>query len=480
MTTLSYKELISLPEDFDYSSVIKIDVSRCKLRSLIELKLERFTNLQELNCSYNKLTNLYGLSNCKSLQELNCEKNRITKLDGISNCTSLQRLLCYSNHLTNLNDISNCISLQSLNCSRNLLTDIDGIAKCISLETLCLDSNYLENLDGLINCRSLEVLTCDFNELENLHGLTNCTSLENLICDFNELENLDGLSNCTSLKYLQCGCNKLENLNALSNCKSLQLLKCSQNLLTNIDPLANCTSLRDLYCDDNKITTLLPIRNLRNLNYVNYHGNPFEGPHHPAILRILNRNENNTIYNDYQNVHDSKINTSVNSSINNLLKAHSNSIKSEEEIISKLNELKFPRIENLKTWFNNKDVHSYFNMTYFEVFQLVFAEIERLNYDPEIIKRLEEELKDSEGMCFTGYLNRTVNCLNSFSEHVSIKISDIFQINAVMSIIMNDYEKGKIKKEELLDTVKRRLKEYNTKEEDIEFYLKTFSELYLE
>jgi len=67
---------------------------------------------------------------------------------------------------------------------------------------------------------------------------------------------------------------------------------------------------------------------------------------------------------------------------------------------------------DLINYFKIEDIHSYF-----EVFQLVFAEIERLNYNSEILKRLEEELNESECKCFTGRFNRTVNCLNSFSEH---------------------------------------------------------------
>ena len=49
-----------------------------------------------------------------------------------------------------------------------------------------------------------------------------------------------------------------------------------------------------------------------------------------------------------------------------------------------------------------------------------------------------------------------------------------------MSLIKNDFEKGKIKKEELLDTVRNRLEEYNIKNETIQFYLSIFSEMYLE
>ena len=208
------------------------------------------------------------------------------------------------------------------------------------------------------------------------------------------------------------------------------------------------------------------------MRYFSYDKNYFEGPHHPTILRILNENKViNNIYNDNQNVHESEINVNISTSINTLMKAHSNSIKSEEEIINKLYNLKFSRIV---------DVHSYFNMTFFEVFQLVFAEIESLNFNPEILKRLEEELEDSTDMCFTGRLNRIINCLNSFSEHVNIRISDASQINAVMLLIKNNFENGKIKKEELLDTVRKRLEEYDIKEETIEFYFKIFSEMYLE
>ena len=67
MTTLNYKGLILLYKNFDYGIVIKIDVSECKLKSLIELKLERFYKLEELYCQCNQLSNLDCISNCTSL-----------------------------------------------------------------------------------------------------------------------------------------------------------------------------------------------------------------------------------------------------------------------------------------------------------------------------------------------------------------------------------------------------------------------------
>ena len=438
MDTLNYSQLMNLPNYFDYSKIIKINISSCDLKSLYRLNLGKFNNLEILYC----------------------DDNRLKSIDDISNCTSLQVLHCDGNQLSNLDGLSNCTSLKVLNCSYN----------------------QLENLDGLINCTSLQELYCQNNQLENLDGLINCTSLQELNCDNNQLSNLDSLSNCTSLQKLDCSNNKLSNLDSLSNCTSLQVLWCYDNKLTNLDCLSNCTSLQKLYCWCNQLTTLLPIRNLRNLNYVRYDNNPFEGPHHPAILRIFDRNKSikNTIYSDTQNVHDSEITKSVNTSINNLMKAHSKSLKSENEIISKLIEIKFPRIEDLLNYFQIEDIHSYFNLTYFEIFQLVFAEIEHLKYSPEILRRLEEELNDASCMCFTGRISRTVNSLSGFSDLVSINISETSQINAVMSLIKNDFENNKIKEEELLNIVRNRLEEYDINNDTIEFYLSIFSEMYLE
>jgi len=392
MDNLDYEELITLPKNFDYSYVTNINISDCGLESLSELKLERFINLKELDCSYNKL----------------------------------------------------------------------------------------KNLDDLYYCTSLRTLDCDGNELENLNGLINCTSLRKLYCALGRLKNLDGLSNCTSLKLLSCTLNQISNLNGLSNCTSLKTLACNLNKIENLDGIANCTSLYFLWCTSNRLKTLLPIRNLKNLREIYYGYNLIEGSHHPSVSRILDRDKTINIYSNQQNVHDSEVNSSINSSINNLLKVHSNNLKSEQEIINKLGDLNFPRIEDILKYFSIHNVHPCFNITYFEIFQLVFAEIESLNFNPEILKRLEEELNDASCMCFTERIYRTINSLNGFSDLVSINISETSQINAVMSLIKNDFENNKIKKEELLDTVRNRLEEYNTKNEIIKFYQSIFSEMYLE
>ena len=458
MDTLNYSQLMNLPNYFDYSKIIKINISSCDLKSLYRLNLGKFNNLEILYCDDNRLKSIDDISNCTSLQVLHCDGNQLSNLDGLSNCTSLKVLNCSYNQLENLDGLINCTSLQELYCQNNQLENLNCLSNFISLQILYCNNNKLENLDHLNNCTSLQKIHCHKNNLSNLNSFTNCISLQELWCWNNRLKNLDGLSNCVSLQILYCGCNQLEN----------------------IDCITNCTFLRKLFCNSNKLTTLFPIKNLRNLRKIRYYDNPLEGPHHPAVLRIIKRNKKIIIYSDRKNDHDLKINKSVNTSIINLVKVHGNSIKSKGKIINKLLDLKFPRIENLLFYFQNEDVHSYFNMTYFEMFQLIFAEIERLNYDSEILKCLHSELNNYVCECFTARFIGTIKCLNSFSEHVNIENSDNSQIDTIMLLIKNDFENNKIKKEELLDTVKSRFKMYNTKEETIEFIQCIFSEMYLE
>jgi len=338
----------------------------------------------------------------------------------------------------------------------------------------------LSDIDCLSKCTSLQHLVCSENELSNIDCLSKCTSLQYLVCSDNRLKNLNGISGSTSLTYLYCSHNNLENLDDLFNCTSLQELDCSNNKLKNLNGISNCTSLKELNCNDNVIETLIPILNLKNLQkfscnrdfwsfrYGNFNidytleavklNSKYINSQHPAVQRFLNKIKNgDNMYcsNDTQNIHDLEINKNINTLIINLMKTHSNHIKSEKEIIEKLLEHNFSssEISDLINYLRYDYVHPYFNVTYFEVFQLVFAEIEHLNYNPEILNRLKKEIKNFAGMCFTKYIIQTIECLNSFSSSDNIKSLRSSEIDTIKSLINDYFEKDKIMKEKLLESI---------------------------
>ncbi len=100
--------LNSLPED-----TTEINVCNRGLTYLPDLS--KFTNLQKLNCSHNKLKSLPKLNN--TLINLDCGYNKLTKLPKLNE--NLQRLDCECNELSLLPNLN--INLQILNCDNNYL-----------------------------------------------------------------------------------------------------------------------------------------------------------------------------------------------------------------------------------------------------------------------------------------------------------------------------------------------------------------------
>jgi len=129
-----------------------LSVSKANISSI--LGIEKFTNLQSLDCSYNKLATL-DLSGLTSLQSLDCSYNQFTSLD-VSSLTNLQKLVCKYNQLTSL-DVSGLTNLQRLFCNYNQLTtlDISGLANLLALDC-SINSLTSINASGLTNLQSLD------------------------------------------------------------------------------------------------------------------------------------------------------------------------------------------------------------------------------------------------------------------------------------------------------------------------------------
>ena len=88
----------------------------------------------------------------------------------------------------------------------------------------------------------------------------------------------------------------------------------------------------------------------------------------------------------------------------------------------------------------------------------------------EIKKILNQEIQDTECKCFTGRMNRVVNCLNGFSKLVKIEIKSSDQIGNIIFLI-----KDKLGTEYTIDKhkelVKQEMLERNYPEQEIEEWL---------
>ncbi|CAI2181107.1 16274_t:CDS:2 [Funneliformis geosporum] len=120
------------------AKITNLNISKENLTG--HLDLEGFSNLVNLNCENNQLTNL-NLSDCSSLNELHCNDNQLTNLNFLDT-------LPYPENLTQLFIINNKIN-----------SNLTSLSKLVNLEQLFLGNNPLfGSLAPLRDCPKLENL----------------------------------------------------------------------------------------------------------------------------------------------------------------------------------------------------------------------------------------------------------------------------------------------------------------------------------
>jgi len=212
----------------------------------------------------------------------------------------------------------------------------------------------------------------------------------------------------------------------------------------------NFPNLQELDCSDNQLTSLpLYVLNFRHLQEITFENNEIELSPQIArfIHRIQNRNINSnkiSVYNDTQNIHNVNIQVSVKDSINNITTRTDLPKFNQENLISYiLQDDTLLNKDQLIEYSNDVNVHSLLLLTFAEVLWYTLQTIIKdfkFDIQQEIKSILNQDINDAECKCFTGRINRVINCLNGFSPLVSISISDNEQIGNIIVIIKEKLE----------------------------------------
>lgn len=178
------------------------------------------------------------------VKTISCVGMKITKLTDIDKFSNLETIDCSGNKLVSL-DLSKNRHLTGVNCSRNSLRSL-SVAGCKELRTLDCSYNSLSSLD-LSSATALQQVDCSNNSLATLN-VGGCSALRTLDCSYNKLTTLD-LSKTTGIVTVNCKRNSLTSL-ILADCTALASLDCSYNSLTSLD-VSDCLKLSALDCTDN-------------------------------------------------------------------------------------------------------------------------------------------------------------------------------------------------------------------------------------
>lgn len=200
--------------------------------------IEYFTEIWELTCVYNDLTEI-DLSHNKKLEYLNCHHNKLEKLD-VSGLPLLETFYCGQNKLQSI-DVSKNKRLKDFSCTENPLNTLD-VSQNTELEKLACVGNNLTELDVSKN-KNLKILWCYQNKLSSLN-LENQTELELLGCRENPL-NVLSISANTKLKKLYVNKTNLTSLDATNNTalEEFNGKDCSYNIAVEGDGKFDLTTL---------------------------------------------------------------------------------------------------------------------------------------------------------------------------------------------------------------------------------------------
>lgn len=143
--------------------------------------LQYAVNLQTLDLSENRITDLSPLKNLKKLTSIDLDRNNIFSLEPLRNMTQLERLNIYNNFISGIEPLGNLKNLKFLDMHfanrRGERFDHSPLGKLTNLEYLSIESNGVEDISFLRpvaesgNLKTILVRAnhiTDFSVLENL------------------------------------------------------------------------------------------------------------------------------------------------------------------------------------------------------------------------------------------------------------------------------------------------------------------------
>jgi len=150
--------------------------------------------------------------------------------------------------------------------------------------------------------------------------------------------------------------------------------------------------------------------NINDENHMQFHLNPPPPAERPAdTLQRLS--------NDAQNVHTEPVNAQTSTNMKILLDTpvppDQNTLTEIKQAIMGKRQKPFKYIEDMETWYT---VRSSVDPTYKQLLDGLWARIKRSPHTKELVKRLREEIRESDGKCTQGHFSRLCNVMVGFDD----------------------------------------------------------------
>lgn len=240
-----YFDLDNLPKKLD--QIYRLDLSERSLTKIPEI-VYKMSNLQELNISGNKISEINKIDRLSNLQVLNISMNSFLIFPGnVSHLRHLKVLDIYRNDILTFPDsFYNNESIESLDMTSmfkfDFTTNLSKIHRLKNLKKLYLGNNQIEKLN------------IKFSEMKNLNvfsfiGQDKIDVKKILLC----------LSSCSSLKIIHLSRNNINSLpKEIVFLENLEELNLFDNKITGLPTtIINLKKLKEICLIDNPVDTIM-------------------------------------------------------------------------------------------------------------------------------------------------------------------------------------------------------------------------------
>ena len=280
---------------------------------------------------------------------------------------------------------------------------------------------------------NIEVIYIDFTNLNVFPDISKCVNLKELTINHSNLETLQiSYLLPPKLQVLNLRYNNISNLDfTIFKTHPKLKINLSYNNLTN-------ETINNLLMVNNKADIKMQNKYKHNrINHTNYNNIEIQN-----FMNAMNNNNNNNLTDtpisgnvlvaNTQTVHLSSINKTIVTSfevIENYIKTHklTHNIKDKMLVNEITNIFKDNNLNDCSSFLLQKlsenTKHSLIQKSYMELLSVIWNIIYTHSQKTNLIERLNTEMYDSVGKCFTGCVNRLINVLVGYIDGVIVSIS---------------------------------------------------------
>lgn len=215
-------EVVICGKSYPIATTTKLDISKEENVTAKDVEnIGKLENLENLDISYTKITDISILKNCRKLEYLNIGGTSITNISILENCRKLKYLYMWETKVTDIGVLENFRKLEYLNIGGTSITDISILESCRNLEELEIGGTLITDISILENCPNLKYLYMWEVPIIDINVLKNCPDLEQLNIDGTLVTDISVLENCSNLKVLYIDSDLITDLSSVSHVESI-------------------------------------------------------------------------------------------------------------------------------------------------------------------------------------------------------------------------------------------------------------------